>query len=128
MSASSRLFVLLHHVLSDSEHWDLCLDTGEHLSTWQLLDQPSGVGGTGGNVIIPARRIADHRKQYLDYEGPVSRNRGHVRRIDRGSYTLVTRRDDCWVIRFTGCILIGTYELTTGKNPGDPWRFQRVGP
>jgi len=32
-----------------------------------------------------AERIADHRPEYLDYEGPISGDRGSVRLLSRGS-------------------------------------------
>ena len=35
---------------------------------------------------IAATALGDHRVAYLDYEGPVSGNRGTVRRWDHGSY------------------------------------------
>ncbi|GAB5404991.1 MAG: hypothetical protein Aurels2KO_32220 [Aureliella sp.] len=35
-----------------------------------------------------AVRLPDHRKKYLDYEGPVSGNRGSVRAVARGFATL----------------------------------------
>src|SRR5262249_41898667 len=49
--------------------------------TW-ALDAP--IAGLG--LILPARPLGDHRLAYLDYEGPVSGNRGTVRRVDRGTY------------------------------------------
>ena len=30
-------FVILHHRLAGGEHWDLMLEHGESLATWQLL-------------------------------------------------------------------------------------------
>ena len=39
---------------------------------------------------VEALRIADHRLAYLEYEGPVSGNRGCVRRLDAGQYRVGT--------------------------------------
>ena len=33
------------------------------------------------------RRIFDHREKYLDYAGPISRNRGHVTPVAAGHHT-----------------------------------------
>ncbi len=44
----------------------------ESLRTWELLHLP--VEGETTAV----RRLPDHRLHYLDYEGPVSSDRGHV--------------------------------------------------
>ena len=54
-------------------HWDLMLDTGETLRTWRLEPALPGV--------IRAEPLGNHRRAYLDYEGPVSGNRGSVQRL-----------------------------------------------
>ena len=76
---SSR-FVILHHQLEDGEHWDLMLEHVDTLLTWQLSREPV----SRASLPIPAWRIGDHRKAYLDYEGPISGSRGAVRRVDAG--------------------------------------------
>lgn len=83
-------FVILEHdhpVL----HWDLMLQAGEVLQTWRLAEAPT-LGCT-----VEATALGDHRLAYLDYEGPVSGNRGVVRRWDGGVFdeaadSLPTRR------------------------------------
>jgi DNA polymerase Ligase (LigD) len=61
-------------------HWDLFLEDGDVLRGWRLAEEP--VAGKP----IAATAQADHREMYLDYEGPVSGNRGHVTRWDFGEY------------------------------------------
>jgi hypothetical protein len=73
-------FVILEHdhpVL----HWDLMLETDGVLRTWRLAQPPLPTSG-----VIEATPLADHRLMYLDYEGPVSGNRGTVKRWDAGDY------------------------------------------
>jgi hypothetical protein len=60
------------------------LEQGDVLLTWQLLKDLAGPDP----FPVPARRLGDHRKAYLTYEGPLSGNRGHVRRIDEGTLEL----------------------------------------
>jgi hypothetical protein len=121
MPQSPPPFVLLHHLLPEGDHWDLCLDQGDTLATWQLMEDPTGPGS--GAAFLPARRIQDHRRAYLEYEGPVSGNRGEVVRIDRGPYVLLERQPRRWVFQLAGSILIGTYELaSTGDS--DEWRLR----
>lgn len=72
-------FVILEHdhpVL----HWDLMLEAGDALQTWRLA-QPPEPGAT-----IEATALGDHRRAYLDYEGPVSGGRGQVKRWDAGEF------------------------------------------
>lgn len=72
-------FVVLEHDWP-SPHWDLLLEAGPVLKAWRLLAEP----GPGRGV--PAEPNFDHRPVYLDYEGPLSGDRGSVRRWDRGEY------------------------------------------
>lgn len=80
-------WVLLQHTLPDrTAHLD-----------WMLERPPGGDRGTllsfrlriGTDPLTAQRfvaeRIGDHRREYLDYEGPVSGDRGEVRRIASGT-------------------------------------------
>jgi len=76
-------FVILEHDWP-ALHWDFLLETGPVLRAWRLLAEPC----PGREV--PAKPNADHRLLYLDYEGPVSGERGSVRRWDAGTFEWVT--------------------------------------
>jgi hypothetical protein len=62
-------------------HWDLLVEIPgqERLPTWRLSANPIET-----DAPIAAARIQDHRRIYLDYEGPLSGERGWVRHLDRG--------------------------------------------
>jgi len=73
-------------------HWDLLLEAGDVAWTWRLLDEPA-------NERYPrAERISDHRLLYLDYEGPVSGDRGMVTRWDSGTYTVIEQTEDKFTV------------------------------
>ena len=72
-------FVILEHDWP-TVHWDFLLEAGSVLRAWRLLGEP----GRGRKLAAEAN--ADHRLLYLDYEGPVSGNRGSVRRWDAGTF------------------------------------------
>jgi hypothetical protein len=77
-------FVVLEHDSPRGLHWDLMLETaGGALATW-ALSQPPEPG-----VTLEAEALPDHRLAYLDYEGPISGQRGSVTRWDQGPYDLV---------------------------------------
>ena len=59
------------------------LEVGAVLRTWRLEAPPEP------GCPVEAVALFDHRAVYLDYEGPVSRNRGTVRRWDWGTFTWV---------------------------------------
>jgi hypothetical protein len=107
-------FVILEHdhpVL----HWDLLLETGPVLRGWRLLELPRA------GVAIAAEVTFDHRLIYLDYEGPVSGNRGTVRRWDEGTYELEVDSADELNFRLTGQRVAGTARLR--RVEGDRWEF-----
>ena len=86
-------FVILRHD-HPFLHWDFFLECGDVCRTWRLLDSPDVIESA-----IPAEPLTDHRLMYLDYEGPVSGDRGTVRRWDVGTFEWRTNRpDECEVV------------------------------
>ena len=76
-------YVILHHEGIDEPHFDLMfeVDPSGPLVTFRSPVWPIVQG-------VQLTRLADHRREYLDYEGPVSGNRGTVRRVATGTYEL----------------------------------------
>jgi len=72
-------FVILQHDWPQL-HWDLMLENGANLRTWRLPELPQP------HHPIPLVALPPHRSIYLDYEGPVSGNRGSVVRVLSGTY------------------------------------------
>jgi hypothetical protein len=98
-------FVVLEHD-HPALHWDLLLEAGEVLRSWRL----SGLPRSG--LIVDAEPSFDHRRIYLDYEGPVSGGRGWVRRWDAGNYEIVAEPPGALLILFSGSHLRGRACLT----------------
>ena len=113
-------FVILHHRLDAGEHWDLMLEQGDVLLTWQLLRNPTVLV----NYPIPARRTGDHRKAYLDYEGPLTGNRGTVRRVDSGSLDSIEDTAQGLRIVLTGKRLCGSFTL---QQQAEGWSCETAG-
>lgn len=73
-----RRFVVQEHTVRPGDvHFDLMIEDGAVLVTFQLDAPPGGETARG-------RRSFDHRARYLDYEGPISGDRGAVKIWDRG--------------------------------------------
>jgi hypothetical protein len=108
-------FVVLEHdhpVL----HWDLMLEAGGVLRTWRLAAPPAP------GPPVAAEQTFDHRLMYLDYEGPVSGNRGRVVCWDRGTYAWEGEGGGGVVVRLNGVRLRGRLELE--RDYTGSWRAQ----
>jgi hypothetical protein len=112
-------FVILEHDHPE-QHWDLMLEAGEVLRTWRLLAAP-----TPGHS-VRAEPSFDHRKLYLDHEGPVSGGRGTVTAWDRGTFEAEAGALDPGrsrlVLRLDGVRLRGTATLERDERGG--WAFR----
>jgi hypothetical protein len=105
-------FVILEHDYPHL-HWDLLLETGEVLRSWRLMSCPLH----GESLIAVA--LADHRLCYLDYEGPISGNRGTVRRWEKGTFATRMDEQDHIDIRLDGEHLHGRLQLH--REQADRW-------
>lgn len=102
-------FVILEHD-HPFLHWDLMLERGDVLRTWRLPVPPEVMSLQRGERLV-VQSLPDHRPAYLDYEGPISGNRGRVVRRDQGTFEWRERREDRVVVELHGTILRGTLEL-----------------
>lgn len=120
-------FVVLEHV-RNGVHWDFFLDVDPDalLKCW-AIDAPPRPG-----VDLPARALPDHRRLYLDYEGPVSGGRGTVRRWDEGRYVARVWEPTRILLDLRGTQLAGPTLLTEsagtvssdGATAGLIWTFR----
>jgi hypothetical protein len=112
-------FVILEHAPGPASraglHWDLMLEAEEVLWTWALSQAPAQ------NLSQVCERLADHRLDYLDYEGAISGDRGTVTRWDRGEYELLQRANDQLELRLRGERLRGFARLTRQEADGHRW-------
>jgi len=116
----SLRFVVLHHTGVPTPHYDLMFETdpGSPLASWRSPNWP---------VTQPTllERINDHRRDYLDYQGPLTNNRGEVTRVATGTFRFESRTDHRWVIATDqGLNLIflrleetPTWRVEVGQNP-----------
>ena len=105
-------FVILEHDHPEL-HWDLMLQLDDKLRTWRLPAPPTGRPET-------ALEIGAHRSAYLDYEGPVSGNRGNVKRWDAGTYETIDAQTSMeWTIELRGIRWQGT--ATMAHEHGQTW-------
>jgi DNA polymerase Ligase (LigD) len=104
-------FVILEHD-HPQRHWDLMLEAGKVLRTWRLC-APLAAG------TVPAEASFDHRLLYLEYEGPISGNRGTVVRWETGTFVWIVATADRVVVELKGSTLVGRLQLDRGT--GTNW-------
>ena len=100
-------YVILEHDWP-MRHWDLLLEAGESLRAWRLLKEPH----TGGSV--PAEPNFPHRLLYLDFEGPLSGDRGQVQRWDAGTFEWVENEPDRAIVDLAGNRLAVRFIIADG--------------
>lgn len=118
---STRRFVVLFHVCREGDHYDLMIENGETLATWKLNSPPE----QAVRDAVQAFRIGEHRRLYLDYEGPISGNRGDVRQYDSGQCQVISL-DECWQVQFEGKHLSGWFELRHMDQSSGDWELRRL--
>ena len=120
--SEGRFVVLRHEMPPTAErptHWDFMLETPQGLRTWALAVQPAG------GEWIAAEALADHRAEYLTFEGPLSGGRGTVcavrrRHVSAWQQQSRRRKSSCnW--QATGCADGQFWRASRGSD--QRWRF-----
>ena len=118
--ASETRFVVLRHVDRDDAHFDLMIDLGHALATWKMAQPPE----LCRDAPMRCARIGDHRRIYLDYEGPVSGNRGDVSVYDQGTCSIDTAEPARWELRFNGRRMLGWFLLELAADEPQSWSLR----
>lgn len=85
-------------IRGDHFDWMFESESGSGLQTWST---PRALRRDGDDA-IDATELPLHRIAYLDYEGPVSGDRGTVRRVEEGRFRFTHRSEDRWELDVEG--------------------------
>lgn len=110
-----RFVVLIHD--HPQLHWDFMLESTGVLRTWRLDHEPHLP------TAITAMPLPDHRLFYLEYEGPVSGDRGHVQRWDQGIYELLDATPERLTVALHGTRLKGQATLEMPADDAGWFRY-----
>jgi len=123
-----RTVVLRHDHPDSSHHFDWLFEPGgtgpadpdaRVLITFRLATPPhTALGET-----LAATRLPPHRRLYLDYEGPLTGERGTVRCCDRGELELLEEGKHGLTALLSGDLLRGKIRLT---RLGQEWSLETV--
>jgi hypothetical protein len=112
-------YVILRHETPPNyprpTHWDVLLEAGNQLRAWALAEEPQP-GRT-----IAAESLPDHRLVYLEYEGPLSGDRGSVTQWDTGSFQWLEQTTQLVEARLDGRRLRGVLRLACPAGDSDRW-------
>lgn len=93
MTQGRPTVVLRHETPDRGHHFDWLLAPDDRPETLLLTFRvPRNPAASAEDDSLDAARLPDHRRLYLDYEGPISGNRGHVTRVARGRWLLPSDR------------------------------------
>ena len=111
---------LLLHRTEEGDHFDWLMvdprtadDPAARLWTARVAIPSSGWRAVGE---FEVEVIAPHRREYLQYEGPVSGNRGSVTRVDEGRHRALAWTDDRIETELVMLGFRGRVELTRLEN------------
>jgi hypothetical protein len=136
-------FALLYHACPPDygkpDHWDLLLEREGHFDAWNLWRLPrawhetlrkatslpaTSAGFPPTELHCPAIALPPHRLHYFEYEGPLSDDRGTVRRYDRGTYRQASRTADHLAFELQGQHLHGmAYLCHRPEESPDMWEL-----
>lgn len=122
MTGLTGKFVILHHTGHRPEHWDFMLEEADALATWKCSSNPAA---SSPGQILSCRRLPDHRRAYLTYEGVISHGRGRVQRIEEGEYECIPAEEHHRRVRLHGKKFSGLVELRQDESD-DGWTLQRL--
>ncbi len=123
---------LLHELPDGSHHVDwLSAQDPRGLDPLVTLRVQRRVDELRAGQRLEALRIADHRPAYLTYEGPVSGDRGTVRRLARGTVARLDERPDGWCMEVCWDVPPGRSRpqrlAVTRQGPeGDVWAVEAL--
>jgi hypothetical protein len=132
-------FVLLYHDCPPSfgrtSHWDFMLESGDVLRTWALECLPrdwqaAHARTTAANPNCPllsaentvaATQLGDHRRDYLEKEGPLSGDRGTVMRVAAGTYCSEHESPGDWQVALTSDEIAAVVQLSQSEENDELW-------
>jgi hypothetical protein len=132
-------FVLLYHDCPPNyerpSHWDFMLEAGDVLRTWALEQLPrkwqvaqSRTASVDPNCptvalgnSVSALHLSDHRRDYLELEGPLSGDRGTVIRVVSGTYRSEHETPGDWRVVLASDVLATSVRLSRSAAEDECW-------
>jgi len=114
------IYVIQKHAATHL-HYDLRLEMDGVLRSWAIPKEPP----TASGVRRLAVQVEDHPVEYAGFEGTIPEGEygaGTVEIWDKGTYKLIERGEDRFIVEISGKILKGIYVLVRFKDQKN-WLF-----
>ena len=115
-----RIYVIQKHAATHL-HFDLRLEMDGVLKSWAIPKEPP----TSLGVKRLAVQVEDHPVEYASFEGAIPEGEygaGTVEIWDKGTYKLIDRKEDKFIVEIGGAKLSGVYVLVRFKDKKN-WLF-----
>src|SRR4051794_32223264 len=137
-------FVLLYHdcppTYERRSHWDFLLEAGDVLQTWALEQLPRDWQAVWSKTAafyphcpllaeantVPAVKLSDHRRDYLELEGPLTGDRGSVMRVAAGTYRSERDGPADWRVALISRYLTAQVSLTSAGAGDNHWLLEQT--
>jgi DNA ligase D-like protein (predicted 3'-phosphoesterase) len=118
--SSERIYVIQKHAATRL-HFDLRLEMDGVLKSWAVPKEPS----TSPDVKRLAVQVEDHPLEYASFEGKIPEGEygaGTVEIWDKGTYSLIDRKENKLIVEIKGAKLNGAYVLVRFRDDKN-WLF-----
>jgi len=121
---SNPIFVIQKH-RARNLHWDFRLEMDGALKSWAVPKEPPSEAGLKRLAV----QVEDHELDYADFEGEIPEGEygaGTVEIWDKGTYELLSRKENKIVVELHGERLKGKYMLMQFGKEKKNWLFFRA--
>jgi DNA ligase D-like protein (predicted 3'-phosphoesterase) len=118
--SSDRIYVIQKHAATRL-HFDLRLEMDGVLKSWVVPKEPP----TSPDMKRLAVQVEDHPLEYASFEGAIPEGEygaGTVEIWDKGTYTLIDRKESKLIVEIKGAKLNGAYVLVRFRDDKN-WLF-----
>jgi DNA ligase D-like protein (predicted 3'-phosphoesterase) len=118
--SDDRIYVIQKHAATRL-HFDLRLEMDGVLKSWAIPKEPP----TSSDVKRLAVQVEDHPLEYASFEGKIPEGEygaGTVEIWDKGTYSLIDRKENKLIVEIKGAKLNGAYVLVRFRDDKN-WLF-----
>jgi hypothetical protein len=107
--------ILYHYYPQKGSHYDILFEDFIYQSQLLITFNVHTLNSFKFPKTIPLKRIKNHRRIYLTYEGKISHNRGNVVHLDTGQFLSAKIKPNTYFLFFRSLKINGSYILNQSE-------------